>query len=239
MNFFINSRTLCAIALAVSWAATAPSGFAQETAQQETKNKAESKVESKTDTEKSAQAKEEKPEETRELVVELTGDKLLFQAPVSWKAKKPRVNFTKFDLRLPKVETDPKEGRMTFTISGGGTKANIDRWKMQFKLPVGDEAADAVKTTTRKLDGYELSIVQISGTYVDSMGGGPFAGGKKISRPDYMMRAIILTKDGSTAMSPKCFVKLVGPAATVKKHSKAFEKMVKSMKIVESKVSDE
>jgi hypothetical protein len=237
MNFFINSRTLCVIALVVVWAAAAPAGLAQETAKRETKN--ETKVEAKTDTEESGAAKEEKPEKTRELVVDLTGDKLMFQAPVSWKAKKPRVNFTKFDLRLPKVETDPKEGRMTFTISGGGTKANIDRWKSQFKLPVGDAAADAVKMTTRKLDGYELSIVQIAGTFVDSMGGGPFAGGKKISRPDYIMRAIILTKEGSTAMSPKCFVKLVGPAATVKKHSKAFEKMVKSMKIEEAKVSDE
>lgn len=229
MNFSIKSRASLTAIVALVWAFGASLAFAQQTAP----------TEAKTDSQIENQAKEEEPQKTRELVVELTGDQLKFQAPVSWKAKKPRVNFTKFDLRLPKVETDPKEGRMTFTISGGGTKANIDRWKSQFKLPVGDQAADAVKMTTRKIDGYELSVVQIAGTFMDSMGGGPFSGGKKVSRPDYMMRAVILTKEGSTAMSPKCFVKFVGPAATVKKHSKAFEEMVKSMTIVPSKVSDE
>jgi hypothetical protein len=164
--------------------------------------------------------KEEKPEKTRELTVALKGDKLTFLVPVKWKSKKvsPMMQrITKHDLIVPKVDSDPKDGRMTLSLSGGGTKANIDRWKSQFRLPVGDKAEEAVKIAKKKLDGYEISIVQIEGTFMDSMGGGPFSGGKKVSRPDYMMRAVILTKEGSTPMSPKCFVKLVGPKATVKK----------------------
>ena len=164
------------------------------------------------------------------LTVDLRDKELSFEAPDSWKAKKPRFNFTKHELMLPKAEGEEKDGRMTFTISSGSTQNNIDRWKAQFKFPLG-AAPDKVFSMEKKtVDGYEMSIVQMRGTFMETMGGGPFAGGKKTPRENYMMKAVIISPEGADAKTPKCFIKLIGSEKTIKQHAKAYAAMVESMK---------
>ena len=185
---------------------------------------------------KSEQAKvepEEKPEamvKLKKLIVDYRGKELAFEAPESWKAKKPRFNFTKHELMLPKAEGDEKDARMTFTLSSGSTQDNLDRWKSQFKFPTGANPDKVFSVEKKTVDGYELSLVQIRGTFMETMGGGPFAGGKKIPRENYMMKAVIISPKDANSKTAKCFIKLVGSEKTLKQHTKAYAAMVKSMK---------
>jgi gluconolactonase len=168
-------------------------------------------------------------EKTREIDVDLGGQPVTFDVPVRWKAKKPMVNFIKHDLRIEKVAGDPKEARMTFSLASGAAKANVDRWKGQFKFATGDAAAETVKVKAEKIGNYEVTIVEINGSYLETMGG-PFAGGKKTLRPDYVMLAAIIGIEDASPTNQKCFVKLVGPKATVQKDAKVFREMVKKAK---------
>ena len=185
---------------------------------------------------KSEQAKvepEENPEamvKLKKLTVDFRGKELAFEAPESWKAKKPRFNFTKHELMLPKAEGDEKDARMTFTLSSGSTQDNLDRWKSQFKFPLGANPDKLFSVEKKMVDGYELSIVQIRGTFMETMGGGPFAGGKKIPRENYMMKAVIISPKDAGSKTAKCFIKLVGSEKTIKQHAKAYAAMVESMK---------
>ena len=185
---------------------------------------------------KTEQAKvepEEKPKamvKLKKLTVDLRGTELAFEAPESWKAKKPRFNFTKHELMLPKAEGEEKDARLTFTLSSGSTQDNLDRWKSQFKFPHGANPDKLFSVEKKTVDGYELSIVQIRGTFMETMGGGPFAGGKKIPRENYMMKAVIISPKDADSRTAKCFIKLVGSEKTIKQHAKAYAAMVKSLK---------
>ena len=185
---------------------------------------------------KNEQAKvepEEKPEamvKLKKLTVDFRGKELAFEAPENWKAKKPRFNFTKHELMLPKAEGEEKDARLTFTLSSGSTQDNLDRWKSQFKFPTGANPDKVFSVEKKTVDGYELSLVQIRGTFMETMGGGPFAGGKKIPRENYMMKAVIISPKDANSKTAKCFIKLVGSEKTLKQHAKAYAAMVKSMK---------
>ena len=171
----------------------------------------------------------EVPVALKTLAVDLQVKELSFEAPENWKAKKPRFNFTKHELMLPKAEGDKKDARMTFTISSGSTESNIDRWKSQFKFPLGAAPDKVFSVEKKKMKGYDMSLIQIRGTFLESTGG-PMSGGKKTPRKDYMMKAVIISPEGADARTPKLFIKLVGSEKTLKQHAKAYTAMVKSMK---------
>ena len=185
----------------------------------------------------------EKPVVLKDLAVDLRDKKLSFKAPQKWKAKEPKFkNITKHEMMLPKAEGEEKDARLTFSISSGSNEINITRWKTQFKFPNG-AAPDKLFAVEKKTVGdYELTFVQIRGTFLEKMGGGgPFAGGKKTPRENYMMKAVIISPKGAAATTPKCFIKLVGSEKALKRHTKAYTAMVKSMKaspIVDQKDKD-
>ena len=175
---------------------------------------------------------ETKPEmmaKLKTLTVNLRGKELAFEAPESWKAKKPRFKFTKHELMLPKAEGEEKDARMTFTLSSGSTEENINRWKSQFKFPLSANPDKLFAVEKKMVDGYELSLVQIRGTFLEKMGG-PFTGGKTTPRENYMMKAVIISPKDADAKTAKCFIKLVGSEKTIKQHAKAYAAMVKSLK---------
>jgi len=75
--------------------------------------------------------------------------------------------------------------------------------------------------------GKPVHFVDISGTFQDSMGRGPFAGGKKVAREDYCMNAAII----ETGDLGNYFFKFIGPKSVVEPNAEAFKKMVRSMKL--------
>ncbi len=173
--------------------------------------------------------KADSPQEKKDpIAVQVAKGNIHFQASGDWKKVKPRSNMLEFEIKVPKIEGDSKDGRLTIMGAGGSIEQNIDRWKGQFTQSDGSSTTDHTKVENKEINGQKVTMVDITGTYID-MPGGPFAGGQKIERPDYrMLAAIIQTKaDGNY------FVKLYGPAKTIGKNEKKFKAMIESVNVAE------
>ena len=119
------------------------------------------------------------------------------------------------------ASTDDKTARVTMMAAGGDVAANISRWKGQFSG--GDK--EKIKSEEMKVGDWTVHMVDVNGTYADSMGGGPFSGGRKVQRPDYaMLGAILVHPEGR-----KYFVKMVGPGSVVEGNRQRFVEMIKSI----------
>ena len=116
---------------------------------------------------------------------------------------------------------DGETARVTMMAAGGDVAANIERWKGQF---AGGDAKDQ-KTEEMKLGKWQVYLVDVSGSFAERMGGGPFAGGKLVNHENYAMAgAILVHPEGQ-----KYFVKMIGPADVVKTNREAFVTMIKSI----------
>lgn len=151
---------------------------------------------------------------------------LFFDAPASWKKVKPKVNFIHAEFDIPKQESDPRDGRITFSQVGGSVDANLKRWIDQF-IDIDAKDEEQVKRMKQDLDGREVELIRIKGTFVDSAGG-PF--GPKTERKDYvLMGAAIEIEDGKD----RVYIKAYGPSKTMEANHGALEKMLKSMQVVD------
>lgn len=191
--------------------------FAQETA---TAPKQESKQPA---TEKKADDKKAEPASFPVLVAD---DKIKFVATGNWKKVAPRNRIVEAEIKVPKVGEDPRDGRLTIMGAGGTIEANIERWQKQFTQPDGSSSEDKTKIDKMKVGENSVSLVSITGTYIDAPGG-PFSGTPKINRPNYRMLAAII----QTKANGNYFVKLYGPKPTIDKNEEHFKKMVKSITI--------
>lgn len=190
---------------------------AQETATQEKKATTQEKTSPETKTEAKEEAKAPAP--TKFKVAE---GNIEFTATGAWTKVNPKVRFIEAEFSIPKVGADPKNGRLTIMGAGGTIRENVDRWKGQFK------DTKAFNETPKKINGTQVTFVDITGTYIDSPGG-PFAGGKKIERPNYRMRAAII----QTATEGNYFVKLYGAKPTIDANVKNFDALVNSIQVVQ------
>ncbi|TWT92742.1 hypothetical protein [Stieleria varia] len=114
-----------------------------------------------------------------------------------------------------------RPARLTMMGASGGVEANIKRWKGQFSG--GDPEAQKVKEM--KIGDWTVHMVDVSGSYAESMGGGPFSGGKVVQRENYAMAGAILVEPKGRTF----FVKLIGPAEVIADNHEAFVKMIKSI----------
>jgi len=97
---------------------------------------------------------------------------------------------------------------------GGGVKANLDRWKGQFK------DGEAKVTPEEKTFGdQKLTTVTMTGTY---MVGPPF-GGNKVATPDQMLLGAIIPHPTGDV-----FLKMTGAEADLKKLKADFDRLVAS-----------
>ncbi|MCO8124598.1 hypothetical protein NHH03_22865 [Stieleria sp. TO1_6] len=138
--------------------------------------------------------------------------------PAEFKPTEPASRILQYEF---KVGEGDSTARLTMMPAGGGVEPNIKRWKGQFSG--GDEAAQ--KTETIKADPWEIHLVDVSGSFAERMGGGPFAGGKMVQREDYAMAGAILAEPQGRLY----FVKMIGPAEVVKANREKFVKMIKSV----------
>ena len=111
--------------------------------------------------------------------------------------------------------------------AGGGVQANINRWVDQFVQPDGSESKDKTKIEKKQLDGTEVHVVSITGTYKDRPGGGPFTQTPVVLREDYRMLSAIIATPGQGHY----FIKMYGPRKTVDAQQEAFEQMVESLQV--------
>jgi hypothetical protein len=104
---------------------------------------------------------------------------------------------------------------------GGDAKANATRWIGQFRRPDGAPAGDAGKTRDIKVGDVSVTMVEVSGTFVGGMGGGPSGP----ERPNQMLLGAIVP--GADA---NWFFRAIGPRTTLEPQKAAFEKMIRSIK---------
>lgn len=129
-------------------------------------------------------------------------------------------------------ENDPVAVFFYFGPGGaGGAPANIQRWKDQFEGgPTSEEVIDLSdgssvelsKLTADELNSKPLLLV-LSGTFLDSMGGGPFSGAPKTPKEGYRMLAAILPNSQGSV-----FVKLTAPEVAADAVRGAFTDLVKT-----------
>ena len=151
---------------------------------------------------------------------------LKFDAPAGWIATKPSSSMRVADFTLPKVAGDAEDATLTlyfFGGQGGSVQANLDRWISQMLQPDGRASKDLAKTTTQKTaSGLEVTLVDLTGTYVAEVSPGST---QRFNKPGFRLRAAVV----ATAEGPY-FIKLVGPAKTVAKWDESFAAFVKSLR---------
>jgi hypothetical protein len=162
---------------------------------------------------KSAPAKESEE-------LKLAEGRIILTKPASWRTVKPKSNIIQYEFQAP---IDAKEtSRITIMSASGGIDANIKRWVGQFD---GLTESDA-DVTKKEIDKTTAHIVELEGTYKESMGG-PFApGGQTKKMENYaMLGAILELADGSTV-----FIKMTGPQSVVADEKEAFLAMIDGLK---------
>lgn len=158
------------------------------------------------------------------VVIDLAEGALKMTVPASWKVMQPRSRIIEHEFQAPK-EGDVVS-RITVMAAGGSIDSNVERWFSQFSQPDGKATKDVAKVEKKKVGDYEVTIVDISGTMSESMGGGPFAPGKTVKREGYrMLGAIIDTKDKGLQ-----FIKLTGAEELVEQQKKDFNDFIESVK---------
>ncbi len=160
--------------------------------------------------------------------IDAVGGKLQLVAPKSWKEAPKRSPILEHEFFAPAdAKDDASRARITMMSSGGSIDANIDRWFGQFKQPDGKATDDVAKVEKFEVAGQTVHLVDITGNYEESMGGGPFAPGKKVLRKDYqMLGAIVVSKDVG-----QYFIKMTGPKVVCEKLSDGFKNMLKSIEV--------
>lgn len=173
----------------------------------------------KTEAADASQAKAPEP-----LSFSVAGGNLNFTTTGTWKSVKPKSRMLEYEIQVPRAENDTRDGRLTIMGAGGSIEANIARWEGQFSQADGSATKAKVKDET--VENMKVTMVDISGVYVETMGG-PFSGGKKVENPDFRVLAAIV----ETPESGNYFVKLIGPQATIGANEKAFAEAIKGIKL--------
>ncbi|HVU85742.1 MAG TPA: hypothetical protein VHD36_00355 [Pirellulales bacterium] len=152
----------------------------------------------------------------------VVGGAFQLTSPENWISREPRTRIVEHEFAVPKAAGDDADGRVTVMGAGGGVAANIDRWYQQFTQPDGAGTKERAKVEKKEIAGQAVTIVDISGTYMDRPG--PMAPG--VERPHYrMLGAIIETKHNGNH-----FIKFYGPEKTVAANVDAFNKLLDSLR---------
>jgi hypothetical protein len=157
---------------------------------------------------------------------EVDFDGLRSRAPAAWKAeavKKGGLRYAQF--RLPKKGDDKADAEVViFKGIGGGSKANIDRWKGMFIPPKGKTLDEVSSVKELKVGKVKVHYLNISGTY--KYNPQPFNPNSKVElRPGYRMIGVVF--EGPEDVY---HIRLVGPEGTVTHYQQGFDEWLKAFK---------
>jgi hypothetical protein len=155
----------------------------------------------------------------------VTIDGLTSNAPAAWKeGPSTPMRFKQFT--IPAASGDKHDAELVVFFfgpgQGGGTDANLTRWKGMFEPPAGKKIDDVAKTETIKVSGVEVTLLDIKGTYKYKPM--PMAPQEEL-RPDHRMIGVVF----ASPQGPY-FMRFVGPEKTIAKHKKDFDKWLKGFK---------
>ena len=147
---------------------------------------------------------------------------LAWTSPSGWTKETPSSAMRRAQYRIP-GPGGPAECVVFYfgPGEGGDTKGNIARWAGQFRGPDGKPVGAALKTRDINVGDIRVVVVEVTGTYVGGMAGGP-AGPE---RPDHMLLGAIA--EGPDA---RWFFRATGSRATLEGQRGAFDQMIRSIK---------
>ena len=147
---------------------------------------------------------------------------LTWTMPSGWTKETPSSTMRRAQYRIP-GPGGPGECVVFYfgPGQGGDASANAARWVGQFRRPDGSPVGDGYQMQETKVGELAVVLVEVTGTYVGGMGGGP--GGPE--RPEYMLLGAIA--DGPDA---KWFFRATGPQATLEAERAAFNRMIRSLR---------
>jgi hypothetical protein len=132
------------------------------------------------------------------------------------------------DFSLPRAEGDPEDAELVLYYFGGGggsVDANIERWIGQMQQPDGrplSSSTAAAKRDVRKVNGLDVTLLDVSGTYVAEMAPGAT---ERHHKPNFRLRAAVILTPGGPY-----YIKVTGPQKTVAKWEQSFERFVSSLR---------
>ena len=160
------------------------------------------------------------------LVLPLLAARLTFVTPDGWKQVPGASAMRVAEFTLPRAPGDADDAQLVlyyFGGSGGSVEANMQRWIGQMQQPDGKPSSAVAKKESRHVNGLDVSLVDVSGTYTAEMSPGSSA---HHNNTGYRMRAAVV----QTGNGPY-FIKLVGPGKTIAKWERAFDQFVGSLKL--------
>ena len=141
-----------------------------------------------------------------------------WKVPDRWQAQPARqMRVATYSIPAASGDADPGECAVFYFGhgQGGDVESNMTRWIGQF------EGADQPARSTRTVDGLNVSLIQLNGTYKTSSGPMMASGEKKAGYR--LMGAIVEAPEGMV------FFKFTGPQATVTAAEAEFNGMVGSL----------
>lgn len=145
--------------------------------------------------------------------------------PAAWKPMQPANSMRLAQFTIP-ATAGGETGELVvfyFPAGGGGRQQeNISRWTSQFSTPDGQPVQPAItQTTVNKLN---VTQVELNGSYSRGVGMGKGSGAK----PDQtLLAAIIITPDQRNIT-----LHLYGSKSTVANQRKAWDEMIRNLKLV-------
>jgi hypothetical protein len=141
----------------------------------------------------------------------LAATNLKWTVPARWQQMPNTSSMRLATYRIPRAAGDNADGDVSVMQAGGGIGPNVDRWIGQF----GPDAKATSKTTKKKVNGLDVTIVEAEGTY-GGMGG-------KAEPNSGLLGAIVETAD-----MPH-FFKITGPKKTVQSARAELDALLASM----------
>src|SRR5262249_39752222 len=136
----------------------------------------------------------EKKDKPKKAPVPTAIGSLEVKAPGEWIKRKPVRQFRILEWGIPTVEGDDKAPVCYVSAlsgGGGGADRNIERWAGEYEKKDGEP-----KKEKFEVEGVKFTVIDLSGTFKESMGGGPFAPGKVELRDGYRTIAAWVEPEG-------------------------------------------
>ena len=136
---------------------------------------------------------------------------LRFQAPDGWRVETASSEMRVGQYILPRSNPDDEDAELVvyfFGGAGGSIEANLARWTRQIEQPDGRDSRTLATTAEFSSNGLDLTTVDLTGTYVAEVRPGS---AEYHDKQGYRLIAAVVETPGGPY-----FVKLIGPADTVK-----------------------
>ncbi len=106
---------------------------------------------------------------------------------------------------------------------GGGVEANLDRWFGQFEQPDGSSTRDKATITERSVNGLELTIADVRGTFIAPVR--PGASQRNNNAGHRMIGAVV---EGGTG---PWYIRVLGSEANITKWEASVEAFLSSLRL--------